>query len=74
MVAKLTGAMNDTEISITGNQLFMVFQTNIEIVRKGFHALIIESKYIQHFLKILRLFLDARKACPPGVSRNTPGI
>ena len=45
MVAKLTGIMNDTTISIPGNQIFVVFQTNTEIVRKGFHALIIESKY-----------------------------
>ena len=45
MVAKLTGQMNDTKISISGNQMFLVFQTNNEIVRKGFHALIIESKY-----------------------------
>ena len=44
MVAKLTGAMNDTTISIPGNQMFVVFKTNNEIVRKGFHALILESK------------------------------
>ena len=45
MVAKLTGQMNDTTISVSGNQMFLVFKTNNEIVRKGFHALIIESKY-----------------------------
>ena len=45
VVAKLAGQMNDTTISISGNQMFLVFQTNNEIVRKGFHALIIESKY-----------------------------
>ena len=45
MVANLTGLMNDTKISISGNQMFLVFKTNNEIVRKGFHALIIESKY-----------------------------
>ena len=44
MVAKLTGQMNDTNISIPGNQMFVVFHTNEEIVMKGFHALIIESK------------------------------
>ena len=43
MVANLTGQMNDTKISISGNQMFLVFQTNNEIVRKGFHAFIIES-------------------------------
>ena len=37
--------MYDAEISIPGNQMFVVFQTNAEIVYKGFHALIIESKY-----------------------------
>ena len=49
MVAKLTGQMNDTMISTRENQMFVVFHTNEEIVRKGFHALIIESKYFQHF-------------------------
>ena len=46
MVAKLTGQMNDTKIAIPGNQMFVVFNTNEEIVRKGFQALIMESKYI----------------------------
>ena len=46
MVAKLTGQMNDTKIAIPGNQMFVVFHTNEEIVRKGFQALIMESKYI----------------------------
>ena len=45
IVAKLAGQMYDAEISIPGNQMFVVFQTNEEIVHKGFHALIIESKY-----------------------------
>ena len=45
MVAKLTGQMNNTTISISGNQMFLVFKTNNEIVRQGFHALIMESKY-----------------------------
>ena len=48
MVAKLTGQMNDTKIAIPGNQMFVVFNTNEEIVRKGFHALIMESKYFNH--------------------------
>ena len=47
MVAKLTGQMNDTTISISGNQMFVVFKTNHEIVSKGFHALIMESKFFQ---------------------------
>ena len=44
MVANLTGLMNDTKISISGNQMFLVFKTNHEIVREGFHAMILESK------------------------------
>ena len=44
MVANLTGQMNDTKISISGNQMFLVFKTNNEIVSKGFHAMILESK------------------------------
>ena len=44
MVAKFTGKMKDTDISIQENQMFLVFHTNREIVRKGFHALIMESK------------------------------
>ena len=46
MVAKLTGIMNETTISIPENQMFLVFHTNNEIVSKGFHALIIASKFI----------------------------
>ena len=62
MVANLTGKMKDTQISILGNQMFVVFHTNHtneeivrkEIVRKGFHALIVESKYFNFviFLEI----------------------
>ena len=48
MVANLTGQMNDTKISIPGNQILLVFKTNHETVAKGFHALIIESKYCDH--------------------------
>ena len=44
MVAKFTGEMNDTKISVQANQIFLVFHTNKDIVRKGFHALIMESK------------------------------
>ena len=45
IVERLTGQMNNTTISISGNQMFLVLKTNNEIVSKGFHALIIESKY-----------------------------
>ena len=45
MVAKLTGVINDTKVSISGNQMFVVFQTNNEIDARGFHALILQGKY-----------------------------
>ena len=45
MVANLTGQMNDTKISISGNQMFLVFKTNHEIIAKGFNAFIMESKF-----------------------------
>ena len=32
-----------TKISIAGNQMFVVFQTNDQIVRKGFHAVIMQG-------------------------------
>ena len=48
MVAKLTGQMNGTKISIQGNQMFVVFNTNEDSVIKGFHALIMESKCFDH--------------------------
>ena len=59
MVANLTGQMNDTTISISGNQMFVVFQTNSEIVRKGFHALIMESKYFDQDKKLCMFFVNA---------------
>ena len=37
--------MNDATISVSGNQMFVVFKTNKDTVAKGFHAFIIESKY-----------------------------
>ena len=46
MVEKFTGGINDAKISIQGNQMFLVFHTNKDIVRKGFRAMIIESEYI----------------------------
>ena len=48
MVAKLTGQMNNTTISISGRQMVLVFKTNHEIIAKGFHALIMESKHYAH--------------------------
>ena len=47
MVDQITGEMNGIKIiSIQGNQMFLVFYTNNDIVRKGFRALIIESKHL----------------------------
>ena len=46
IVANLTGRKVD-EITISGNQMFVVFNTNHVFVRKGFQAMIIESKYTQ---------------------------
>ena len=51
MVANLTGTMNGIKISIPGNQMFVVFKTNKEIVGNGFHALIMKSKYFKYYLK-----------------------
>ena len=48
MVAKLTGQMDNTTISISGTQMVLVFKTNHEIIAKGFHALIMESKHYAH--------------------------
>ena len=61
MVAILTDQMNDTTISISGNQMFVVFKTNHEIVAKGFHALILESKYYDHN-KLSKLDIFSLKA------------
>ena len=58
MVANLTGQMNDTKISISGNQMFVVFQTNNEIAAKGFYALIMESKYFdQNKFSEIRIYI-----------------
>ena len=46
MVVNLTGIMNENEISIPGNQLFVLFHTDAEIAGKGFHALIITSELV----------------------------
>ena len=53
-VGKLTGTMYETKIAIPGNQMFVVFHTNEETVRKGFHALIMESKYLPILIIILK--------------------
>ena len=45
MIANMTGKENNTQISIPGNQMFVVFHTNDDNGGKGFHAKILESKY-----------------------------
>ena len=42
----MTGIMNDTRISIPGNQMFVEFYTNEDIVKKGFSASIIQGKVL----------------------------
>ena len=66
MVAKLTGQMNDTTISVSGNQMFVVFKSNHEIVARGFQAVIIESKYYDYALQ----FLMRNKKSRNSVTRN----
>ena len=44
MIANMTGKENNTQISIPGNQMFVIFHTNGNIGGKGFHAKILESK------------------------------
>ena len=39
----MTGIMNDARISIPGNQMFVEFYTNEDIVKKGFSASIIQG-------------------------------
>ena len=56
VVANLTGTINETKIvSIPGNQIFVVFTTNKEIVGKGFNALIIESKNCKKMRKYQKI-------------------
>ena len=42
----MTGIMNGARISIQGNQMFVVFETNEDIVKKGFNASIIEGNHM----------------------------
>ena len=42
----MTGKKSDTQISIPGTQMFVVFHTNGNIGGKGFHAKILESMYL----------------------------
>ena len=46
LIAHMTGIMNDARISIPGNQMFVVFDTNADIVKKGFSASIIQGKVL----------------------------
>ena len=46
MIANLTGDKSSTQITIPGNQIFVVFHTNGNIVGKGFLGNILESMYL----------------------------
>ena len=45
MIANMTGKKSDTQISIPGIQMFVVFHTNGQIGEKGFNVKIFESMY-----------------------------
>ena len=47
MIAKMTGKMNESEVSIQGNhnQLLVVFTTNEDIGGNGFYGLIKQGKF-----------------------------
>ena len=49
----MTGKMNGASISIQGNQMFVVFDTNEEIVKKGFNASIIQGNHIYFSIVII---------------------
>ena len=57
MIANLTGTMNGTKISIPGNQMFVIFKTNKEMVGNGFYALIMKSKYFKYLKIILNIII-----------------
>ena len=48
MIANMTGKMSNTQISIPGIQMFIVFHTNGNIDGKGFHAKILESMLLSN--------------------------
>ena len=60
LIAHMTGMMNGASISIQGNQMFVVFDTNEEIVKKGFNASIIQGnhifQYCNHYWLSSRIF------------------
>ena len=44
LISSMTGKKNGTQISIPGNQMFVVFHTNGEIAKTKIFAKIMESK------------------------------
>ena len=50
MIAKMTGKMNESEVSIQGNhnQLLVVFTTNEDIGGNGFYGLIKQGKFFNY--------------------------
>ena len=49
MLANMTGKKTDIEISTPRNQMFVVFNTNGNVVKKGFQAKILESMICIYF-------------------------
>ena len=54
MIAKMTGKMNESEVSIQGNhnQLLVVFTTNEDIGGNGFYGLIKQGKFFNYLTVI----------------------
>ena len=52
MIANLTGTRNETEISIPGNQMFVMFHKKEKNLNKGFHATILESKASKTYILV----------------------
>ena len=50
MIAKMTGKMNESEVSVQGNhnQLLVVFTTNEDIGGNGFYGLIKQGKFFNY--------------------------
>ena len=68
MIANLTGQMNETKISIFGNQMFVVFHTNEVVGKTGFRAIILQSKPLSLYfwcydLELLNIFFSYLVTC-----------
>ena len=59
LISSMTGKRNGEQISIPGNQMFVVFHTNGEIAKTKYFASIVESKYIN------KSWFFKMNCCPP---------